>query len=404
MNTGYELWVARRYLRVRGRELFVSVIAWISVAGVAVGVMALTVVLAVMAGFEGDLREKILGANPHLKVLPARGEGLAGAEKIAAAARELPGVTAASPFVERKMILATPGSVQGVVFRGIGPEERFGLSSLDGALKRLHDGRRDGLVVGAEMARTLGLLPGDRVRLMNPSAAVTPAGPVPRIRSYTVVGVFQTGMYEYDTSWVFTRFDEAADFLRMGEKAGGVDLRLADAFEAPATAALLRERLGPEATVRDWTEMNRSLFGALKLEKLAMFLFLGLTVVVAAFNIASTLIMVVLDKARDIGVLKSLGAGNRSILKIFLLKGCLIGATGTAVGTAAGVAAGLWLKNSDFIRLPEDVYYIQTIPVVLEPATIAAVAFSSVILCLLAALYPAWQASRLDPVESLRYE
>jgi len=405
MGRGFELSVAFRYFRLRGRELYLSLIAWISVAGVAVGVMALIVVLSVMAGFEADLREKILGANPHVTILPEKGEGLADAEGAAAVARKTPGVVGAAPFVERKMILASGESVQGVVFRGAETGgAATGLADLDRALAALAGEAPDALIVGAEMARNLGLLKGDRVRLLSPESVATPAGPVPRVRSYRVAGVFETGMYEYDTSRVYAKAAEAADFLRLGEERSGVDVRLADPFDAPRVAALLREALGPGRLVRDWTEMNRSLFGALKLEKLAMFLFLGLAMVVAAFNIASTLVMVVMHRTRDIGVLESLGADRGAILRIFLLKGGVIGAAGTLIGGILGVGGCLFVRNSQFIRLPEDVYYIQTLPVAMDPLTIATVMVSGAALSLLAALYPAWRASRLDPVRALRHE
>lgn len=404
----YQLWIAQRYLRVRSREFFISAISWISVAGVAVGVAALIVVMSVMAGFETEIKDKVLGANAHGRILPAEGRALQNWKETAVKARAFPGVKSAEPYIESRVMLMTDRSVQGVELKGFWPEtpggpsiSRYLVGAETGFIK---GGSRPGLFVGREMADNLGLKPGDLVRLVSPDGQVTPAGATPRIKVFRVAGVFMTGMYEYDLGRVYADIGEAADFLRYGQGVSGVEVSLDDIYAAGEKMAAIGNALGQEVRVRDWTEMNKSLFGALQLEKMAMYLILGLIVLVAAFNIASTLTMVVMEKAKEIGILKSMGMTRSGIRNIFLLEGAVIGVLGAVAGAAAGTGLALALKKFEFISLPQDVYYNASLPVLLDPLFVAGAGTFSVLLCILAACYPSWQAAGLDPVETLRYE
>ena len=407
MELPYELWIALRYLRARRREMFISLITWISVGGVAVGVMALVVVLSVMTGFERDLRDKILGANAHVVVQSVAGP-LENYRDLAGRIERLEGVVAATPYVASQVMLLVGGTVQGALLRGVDPGSVARATELarfmvQGSLENLAR-EPAGLVVGQEMARNLGILPGDVVQVVSPSGGLTPMGMIPRVRAFRVVGVFASGMYEFDTGVVITSLRAAQDFLRAGDRVDGIEVRVTDIYRARDVARAIERNLGARVWARDWMEMNRNLFSALKLEKTAMFVILALIVLVAAFNIASSLIMVVLEKTREIGILKSMGATARSIRRIFVLEGMVIGGLGTLGGIVGGWILCYLLDRYRFIKLPSDVYYIDTLPVVMEPEVFAGVALCALVLCFLATLYPSWQAARLDPVETLRYE
>ncbi|MBI5446244.1 MAG: lipoprotein-releasing ABC transporter permease subunit [Deltaproteobacteria bacterium] len=407
MRFPYELGIALRYLKAGRRELFISLITWISVGGVALGVAALIVVLSVMTGFEEDLRDKILGTNAHVVVSPM-GSLLAGPAEVVRKVQAVPGVVGATPFALSQVMISAGGNVQGAVLRGIDVATAAKVIDIERFLRlgRLRDLEGDvpGLLLGREMARNMGIFVGDRVQVISPVGNATPLGMIPRIRSFRVVGIFASGMYEYDTTFLFASLPAAQDFLRLGRTVTGVEVRVADIYSARRIARAVESRLGAGYFARDWMEMNRSLFSALKLEKTVMFVILALIVLVAAFNIASTLIMVVLEKSREIGILKSMGASNRSIRKIFVLEGLIIGGLGTTVGVLGGWVLCFLLKKYRFVELPRDVYYIDTLPVVMSPTLFALVAFCAVALCLAATAYPSWQASRLDPVATLRYE
>ncbi len=407
MELPLELWVALRYLRGRRRERFISLITWISVGGVAVGVTALIVVLSVMTGFERDLRDKILGTNAHVVVYPMGGT-LTDYRRVTRKVRAVEGVVAATPFVSGQVMLVYGGNVTAALLRGVDPETAGEATDLRRFLVEgsLSDLTRDGpgVILGRELARNLGILVGDTVQLVSPAGGLTPLGLVPRIRAFRVKGLFASGMYEYDTGIVVTSIAEAQDFLRLGDGVSGIEVRVADLYDARRAARRIEAVLGAGYWARDWMEMNRNLFSALKLEKTAMFIILALIVVVAAFNIAATLIMVVLEKSREIGVLKSMGATARTIRRIFVAEGMVIGGLGTAMGLIGGWGLCSLLERYRFIRLPSDVYYIDTLPVVMEPAVFLTVAGCALALCFLATLYPSWQAARMDPVEILRYE
>lgn len=411
MTLPFELWVALRYMKAHRREFFVSLITWISVGGVALGVTALVVVLSVMTGFEEDLRGKILGANAHISIFPYGG-AIKDYQSVLEIIAPVKGVVGATPYVASPVMIMSGGVVRGAVFRGIDVATAGQATDIEkfiGEKSRLKDlqGDAPGIFMGSELAKNMGTINGDAIQVVSPAGSATPVGMIPRIRAFQAVGTFTSGMYEIDNGSVFVSLSHAQDFLRMDGAVTGIEVRVDDIEEAEQTAKNIEAALfeqGLSFEVRDWMNMNFSLFHAIRLEKIAMSVILTLIVLVAAFNIASTLIMVVFEKTQEIGILKSIGACNRSIRLIFIIEGLTIGGTGTLLGLGGGWGLCEILKRTKFIDLPPGVYYIDKLPVVLNPGLFALVGVSAVALCFFATLYPAWQASRLDPVEILRYE
>jgi lipoprotein-releasing system permease protein len=407
MSLTLELFIGGRYLRSRQPTAFISLITLLSVAGVTVGVMALIVVIAVMAGFESDLKDRMLSILPHLQITAPEG-GMVDFREISEAVRAQPGVRSAGPYVESQVMLRAEFGTGGALLKGIEPD-RVDADGPLGAVRRLVrptdsvDGP-PGVVLGEELARTLGVGVGDRVYLISPRGALSPVGHIPAMRRFQVAGLFRSGMYEYDGALAFVRLSEAQRLLRMGDRVGGVEAMMADPDDARELFARLSPLLPADVRVRDWTEMNRNFFGALRLEKTAMFVILTLIVLVAAFNIANSLAMTVMEKTRDIAILKAMGATDRSVRRIFMIKGLTIGAAGTLLGGILGIGLCLLLGATEFLRLPADVYYLTEIPVRLEGWNVAAIAGAALLICLLASLLPARQAARLNPVEAFRYE
>ena len=421
---GYEWFISLRYLKARRRQGFISLISLISVAGVSVGVMALIVVLAVMTGFTDSLREKILGINSHI-VVQRLGKGIADYREISAMVLQTKGVMAATPYTYSQTMLSVPDASSGVVVRGIDPATANNVLSLnnqliEGSVTALNgeaqqpeednpaggNGSRSlpGIILGKEIARNLRVDMGDNLRLFSPSGPLTPMGVIPKIKTCRVVGIFDTGMYEYDSSLAYVSLATAQDFLELGESVHGLELKVDDIYQASAIAKELEEKLGFGYVVKDWISMNKNLFSALKLEKTAMFIVLALIVLVAAFNIISTLIMVVMSKGKDIAILKSMGATSKGIMKIFVYEGLVIGLTGTVLGVIGGLLLCEVLSRYQFIKLPSDVYPITTLPVKVLPMDVTLVAVSAALITLIATIYPSWQASKIDPAVALRYE
>ncbi len=414
----YELLIGLRYLRAKRKEIFISLITAISMLGVTLGVMTLNVVLSVMTGFEEDLRDRILGFNPHVVVGDAS-TALPDAEALTARVRAVPGVVAAAPFVSGQVMLAVRQNVAGAMVRGVEADSRA-LSELtrrlrEGAvadLARAHEVAAEGggsvalpgVIVGKEMARQLGLLMGDAVTLVSPVATPTAIGMLPKVKRFVVVGVFDSGMAEYDGSLIYLDLAQAQRFFDLGTRVSGVEVWAVSLEQARPVAARIRTALGAEYRVRDWMERNRNLFSALRLEKTVYFIVLLLIVLVAAFNIVATLVMVVIEKRKDIAVLKSMGATAPSIARIFVFKGMIIGAVGTVAGNLAGFAACWVLQRYEFIPLPRDVFYVTALPVRIYPQYFALVTLASLLICLLATVYPARQAARLTPVDVIRYD
>jgi lipoprotein-releasing system permease protein len=411
----YELLIGLRYTRARRRNHFISFISFSSMLGVALGVTALIVVLSVMNGFQKELRTRILSVASHIQIEGAEGS-LPNWEQVGKEAEAHPDVLAAAPYVQAQSMLAANQEVRGVLVRGIEPalEEKvadFAAQMQVGKLESLAAGEF-GIVLGSELARALRVQPGDKVTVIAPQGAVTPVGMTPRLKAFTVTGIFEVGMFEYDSGLALIHLDDAQRLYRLGDTVSGVRLKLADLFEAPRITRELADSLNADAYLTDWTRSHANFFRAVQIEKNMMFIILSLIVAVAAFNIVSTLVMAVTDKEADIAILRTLGARPASIMAIFMVQGALIGFIGLALGVVGGVSLAL---NIDvvvpFIErvlgtqiLAKDVYYISDLPSDLQWGDVFGVTAISFILALLATIYPSWRASRLQPAEALRYE
>jgi lipoprotein-releasing system permease protein len=407
----FEFFVALRYIFALRKQSFIAVISLFAVCGVALGVAALIVVIGVMNGFTKDLRDKILGVNAHVIVSAFNG-GIRDYRSVAEVCRKAPGVTGVTPFVYSEVMLSSPGGVKGVVLRGIDPSTADQVLSLNrdlvaGSVKDLAE--KDGLpgvVVGAEMAKRLGLSVGDTVNLLSPTGTQSAVGFTPKIRTYHVAGIFRTGMFEYDATLGYVTVDSARNLLGFKDDVvTGLEVRLRDVYKAGEVSEALRAHLHEYPVyVRNWQEMNANLFAALELEKSAMFIILAMIVLVGSFSIVTMLVMLVMQKTKDIAVLMSLGADERSIRRIFMYQGSFIGAVGTALGYAIGIPVALLLKKYQFIKLPSDVYPVDYLPVRLEFLDMTLIGVAALALCFLSTLYPARRASALKPSDALRYE
>jgi len=424
----YELFVSLRYLKAKRKSAFISIITLISTAGVALGVMALIIVLAVMTGFELDLKEKILGTNAHIVVLKTGG-AIDDYDSLRSKLEKYKGVLASTPFIYNQVMLASGKNVSGVVLRGIDPESDSKVTNLyktmiSGSLSALlpepgsmrlsadSEPLRPGLVIGKELARNLNLFVGDKVNIVSPMGNITPLGMVPKMKGYRVVGIFHTGMFEYDSTLAYVSLKDAHDFLGMGDSVTGIQLKVADVYATSELTRQINRDLGLSFHARDWMQMNKNILFALKTEKVVMFIILTLIVLVAAFGIASTLFMLVMEKTRDIAILKSMGATGGSIMKIFILEGLIIGTTGTALGVCSGLLIAKNLESivqlvqrlTGFELFSRDVYYLDRFPSHVVTADVLIISVTAMLISFIATLYPSWQASRLLPSEALRYE
>ncbi len=415
----YELFIGLRYTRARnranGRNHFISFISLTSMLGIALGVAALITVLSVMNGFQNELRTRILGVASHVQI-SGPGDMLSDWQAVAALAAADPRVAAAAPYVNVQGMLTYDGAVRGALIRGILPEREeqvaeFGSHMKSGSLAALKPGEF-GIVLGSDLARALAVIVGDKLTLIAPQGQVTPAGIMPRLKQFRVVGIFEIGMFEYDSGLALIQLEDAQKLYRMEDKVSGVRLKLRDLFQSRQVALALLPKLGADVYVTDWTRSHANFFRAVQMEKNVMFIILLLIVAVAAFNIVSTLVMAVTDKQPDIAILRTLGAAPSGIMAVFIVQGALIGVIGTLIGVGGGVLLALnidvvvpfieSLFNVHF--LAKDVYYINELPSELlwrDVVTIAAVSF---VLSLLATLYPSWRASQVNPAEALRYE
>jgi lipoprotein-releasing system permease protein len=408
----FEFFIGSRYLRTKQKQTFISLITILSIAGVTVGVMALIVVIAVMAGFESDLKSRILGVESHIVIMRSNGP-FSDYGNILEHVENTEGVEAATPFINSQVILRSSLSLSGAVLRGIDPDsaDRV-IKNLDKvSLKNLKEtDQREStsiampaIILGKELAKNLGVMQGDTVYLISPRGMISPIGHMPTMKRFKVAGLFESGMYEYDRTLSYIHIKDAQKILRMGDSVNGIEVRVNDIYNARNIADRIVKELGFQYWARDWMQMNQNLFSALKLEKTVMFIILALIVLVAAFNIASTLIMMVMEKTKDIAILKAMGATDKSIRKIFVFKGIVIGSIGTILGVSLGFILCTVLKYYQFIELPGDVYYITTLPVKLELLDVVMIASAAIAISFLATLYPARQASKLDPVEAIRY-
>ena len=411
----FELFVGLRYLRAKRRNHFISFISVTSIAGITVGVMALITVMSVMNGFEKELRDRILGMVSHATITSYenRLEDWEGARDVALMDTRVLG---AAPFIENEGIFARRGELTGGMIRGVDPILEATVSDIheqmiDGSLEDLESGSYR-VALGSALARSLGVGVGDNMQLMVAEGSTTPAGFRPRTRQFEVVGVFEVGMYEYDSTHAVIHMDDAATLYRYGDEVGGVRLKLDDMFEAPRVAREIAEGMGRGYFVRDWTQQHANFFAAIQIERTVMFIILFLIVAVAAFNIVSTLVMVVNDKRSDIAVLRTLGARPASVMGIFMIQGTVIGLVGTGLGLGLGILLATnveqivpWLEevfNTEF--LPADVYYISDLPSELRWFDVWRVTGLAFGLSVLSTLYPAWRAAKTEPAEALRYE
>ena len=395
--------------------------------------MVLIVVLAVMSGFEKSLQDKILGINSHIWLFSQQASYLEDYDDIAAKVRALPHVILAAPFTTHEVMLMAEGRVAGTILRGIDPSQpdlladfssHFGGQNLRQLLatevpaggsdqpKSGPDSPRRGIILGKELARTLLVFPGMPLLVNSPLGVLTPMGLLPNVRRFTVTGTFSTGMYEYDNKLALIALDQAQDLFDLGEVVNGIEVKVDDIYRVPEVVQAIRATLGPSYWTRDWMQMNRSLFAALRQEKVLMFIILVFIILVAAFNIVSTLVMMTMEKQADIAILKAMGARRRSIQKIFMLEGLIIGTVGTALGALAGLVFTWNLQTiADWVErllgiqfFPPDVYFIDQLPALIRPLDVGFIVVTAVCVSFFATLYPAWNASRLDPIAALRYE
>ena len=427
---GFTWQVALSHLRSRRSEAGINVITMVSILGVTIGVTALIMVLAVMEGFEIDLRDKILGSNAHLVVLNYGGNFELASDTLDRI-EAIEGIDAAAPFVYSEMMIRSTQGAAGVVFKGIDPEYTPKVTNIVESLElgpegpvstleaktALLDGlarpeitegdtpSKPGIFIGKELAQELYVTTDDTVHIINPvGGGIGMLGmPTPDVRSFRIAGIFHTGMYEYDTKWTYILMEEAQDFLKLDKNINGIEIQVHDIDNAPDLAYTVQEELDYPFFLRHWMELNSKLFAALKMEKIVMGLILSLIVMVASLNIVGTLILVVLTRGREISILRAMGASSRQILHIFMLEGVIIGFIGTIVGTVLGLVGCYCLDQYQF-PLDTDVYYMDSLPVVIEPQTVLTVVVTALAISFLATIYPAYVASKMDPVEGLRYE
>ncbi|MDH3330194.1 MAG: lipoprotein-releasing ABC transporter permease subunit [Desulfobulbaceae bacterium] len=405
----FEWFVSKRYLRAKRKQRFISLISVISILGVAVGVMALIVVLSVYTGFTEGLRDQIIGINSHILV-QRYGSNINNPAELAEKVEAVDGVEATTPYIYGQVLISSSQNSSGIVLRGIDPQTAVNVINVDSKMKdgQLADLERvenpPGIIIGQELARQLNIRHGSRVRLISPDGPLSPMGVLPKIRTCIVIGIFETGMFEYDSTLGFINLETARSLSGDEEGVHGLEVRVRNVDRADRIGESIKKLLGPGYSVRDWMQLNKNLFAALKLEKAGIFIALDLIILVAALNIISALIMVVMEKNRDIAILKSMGATTGSIMRIFFYQGAVIGLTGTVFGVMGGLGLCSILKRYKFIELPSNVYPMSTLPIKVVPLDVTIIAISALIITLAATLYPSWKASKVQPAEALTYE
>ena len=427
MTLPFEIFVGLRYLRAKRRERTISLNTFISIAGITLGVAALIGTLGIMTGFKEDLQAKILGTTAHAIVQERGNPNMGGHESIVQQTEAVPGIIAASPFIFKQVLLSSKSAVQGIILRGIDPTREARVTEIESNLKYgslpdleeppqpvepipgpnpTSESRptppRPGIFLGKELALRLGVFLGDTVNVVSPVGPISAISMTPKIRPFLVTGIFESGMYEYDSSLAYIALREAQKFFNLGDTVTGIQVKVEDVFLASTIATRIEATLGPTYMARDWMQLNRNLFSALKLEKIMMFLLLVLITLVASFNIVGTLTMIVNEKQREIAILKAMGATPKAIMRIFMLNGLVIGLTGTMIGVPLGYTF-LWLIQN-YWTFDATVYYISHVPVHIQALDVILVSVSAILISFVATLYPSWQAAKLEPVRALRYE
>ncbi len=421
MTLPYEIFVGLRYLRAKRRTRTISLNTVISITGITLGVAALIGTLGIMTGFKEDMQAKILGTTSHV-VVQARGQQtMAGYSELIHQVENVPGVVAATPYIFKQVLLTSKTGVQGVVLRGIDPNKEPEVTEMTKNVKfgtvqdlaapsqptsttetSTQAAPKPGIILGKELAMRLGVFVDDRINVVSPVGPISALGMTPKIRQFHVVGLFESGMYEYDSSLAYIALDEAQRFFSLGQTVTGIEVKVDDVFTADTIATRIETGLGIGYMARDWMALNRNLFSALRLEKTMMFLLLVLITLVASFNIVGTLTMIVNEKQREIAILKAMGATPQAIMRIFMLNGVVIGLTGTAIGIPLGYTFLYLIEN--YWTFDQTVYYISHIPVHVKALDVFLVSFSAILISFVATLYPSWQAAKLSPVSALRYE
>ena len=426
MNLPYEVFIGLRYLRAKRRNRTISFNTLISIAGVTIGVAALIATLGIMTGFKEDMQAKILGTNSHIIVTTRTGETIKGYTELTDKIAAVPEVVAATPFIFKQILLTSESGSHGVVLRGIDVRRETTVTEIAKTLRAgtLEDLERlgpagkltpvppdqpeassqplPGIIIGKELSLRLGVFLGDRLNVVSPVGPISALGMIPKVRGYRVAGVFEAGMFEYDSSLAYVSIKQAQEFFNMGDAVTGIEVKVADVFAADRIARAIERTIGFPYWARDWMKLNKNLFSALKMEKFMMFVLLVLVVIVASFNIVSTLTMIVVEKHREIAILKAMGATGKAVTRIFMLNGLVIGVVGTAIGIPLGY--GFCWAIQEFYTLPGDVYYLSRIPVNIKIVDVLTVALSAITIAFLATIHPCRQAARLDPAEALRYE
>ncbi len=410
MKIPFEIFVSLRYLKTKKRHGTVSLNTFISIAGVVIGVATSIITLSVMTGFQGYFRDKILSAISHVVVMEYSGAGVKDVNPLEEKIKRVAHVTATTPFIISQAMLTNRDRVQGVVVRGIDPRKEGSVTSLEknltsGSLLGLeHADKNPGIVIGEDLARKFGMSLGDTLTMVNPIGEETAMGMVPKLRKFQLVGIFDAGMYDYNTGFVYVSLPEAQKFFDMPGRVSGVQVKVDEIYNAEAIGRDIQTAVGYPYYTRNWVEMNKNFFSALKLEKIGMSLILVVIIIVASFNIIGTLTMIVMEKSREIAILKSMGATSRSIMRIFMFAGLVIGIVGTAIGSVIGYGAVALITRTGVITLPKDVYQVSHLPLSITALDVLLISLTALGISFLATLYPSWQAAKQDPVEVLRYE